>query len=728
MANDNQRHWEMQSAMRQEQQRAVCKVIEDDPSITGGKGAGTGYLVSATLVVTCQHVVENTPIGGRVALHFFRGPLVFGTLRDADPQGDAAVILLEVPLTDIAPLALAERYDGKEAWEGFGYPATAAGDPLPLTGVVDLPNHTIAGRPRMVLQCNEAGDPIHGWSGSPVMVGERAVGHVEGFPRKLDDPSRPAHGKVYAVPVAVVRCLLRPGDLPPQPSPLDAYLRDLVQKTRHIELQGFRSGAGAGRDALSCPVEKLWTPLYGTPIHMRGQGVERSGRPPLTRIVRDHKRLLIEGQPGFGKTTLMKLIAGALARDGLANTGHGAPSMRTKHLGWPEATPWEAPIYLPLRDVARDIKPLAHTLEIKADLLLCVATPETSHREALREALKNGAAIVLLDGLDEVTNDEERKRVLLLVERVIAEWPLARVVITSRPFSTDEVVRLGVQRTTIQPFTRAQVREFLDHWVKAVPGAESGYRAELEHAILDRREIEELAENPVMLTCLCVVHWNERRQLPRGRAAAYKAVFYWLLEARRPQRVERHTQELATYGLPAVALAMMLHPDGKQTSMAFADAARDKVVTEALADLELGKGAVRAGKIEDWLRWECTGSGVIQQDGPSAFRFWHLTFQELLAAEALSEQMLDPSDDWAWPMVRERLFDTQWKETIDLLPACLCMRSKRAAGVLLGRVIGLLGANPSLAEEARMAALAPAAHAARCVRICAAREDPARVR
>jgi hypothetical protein len=140
--------------------------------------------------------------------------------------------------------------------------------------------------------------------------------------------------------------------------------------------------------------------------------------------------------------------------------------------------------------------------------------------------------------------------VFLLLERAVKEWPAARMVVTSRPFSTEKLVALSFQKTTIRPFSRAQIRDFLGNWVAAVPGATEVYRAELEQAILERREIEELAENPVMLTCLCVVHWNERRQLPRGRAAAYKAVFHWLLEARREQRAEFVYELAALSGCP----------------------------------------------------------------------------------------------------------------------------------------------------------------------------------
>ncbi len=492
-----------------------------------------------------------------------------------------------------------------------------------------------------------------------------------------------------------------------QPSPFHGYLRDLVQRTRYIELQGFRSQTGMSREALSCAVEQLWTPLYGTPVYSRRdeeEGFARSDKSLLSELLHEHRHLLIEGQPGFGKTTFANLVTSVLARDGLRRTSRGGPSSRERHLHWPSSEPWEVPILIQARELGLVVQPL-RTRQIEADLLLHAATPDPSVQELLREELESGGAAVVLDGLDEVTNDTARSHVFFWLKRALKQWPSARFVLTSRPFSTQHLVDLGFVKTSIRPFGRDQIRAFLDRWVGAVPGVEKGYRAELEKAIVERREIEELAQNPVMLTCLCVVHWNERRQLPRGRAAAYKAVFHWLLEARREQRAEEHSQELAEYGLPAVALAMMLHPDGKQTSMAFADAARDARVEEALEDFELGRGAVRARRVEDWLRWECSGSGVIQQDGPSAFRFWHLTFQELLAADALSEGMLGASRDKAWAIIQDKLFDTQWRETIDLLPACLCMRSKRAVGEFLERVLGLLGDHPTLAEESRMAAL-----------------------
>ncbi|MBN2194693.1 MAG: hypothetical protein JW751_17895 [Polyangiaceae bacterium] len=53
----------------------------------------------------------------------------------------------------------------------------------------------------------------------------------------------------------------------------------------------------------------------------------------------------------------------------------------------------------------------------------------------------------------------------------------------------------------------------------------------LEDAVLSKPAIRRLAEDPVMLTCLAMVHFNEGR-LPDARARLYEAVVNWLLRAK----------------------------------------------------------------------------------------------------------------------------------------------------------------------------------------------------
>ena len=63
-----------------------------------------------------------------------------------------------------------------------------------------------------------------------------------------------------------------------------------------------------------------------------------------------------------------------------------------------------------------------------------------------------------------------------------------------------------------------------------------------------------MARNPVMLTALAVVHWNERR-LPEQRADLYNSIITWLSRSRE-QRPGRATADETVAVLQELALAM----------------------------------------------------------------------------------------------------------------------------------------------------------------------------
>ena len=70
-----------------------------------------------------------------------------------------------------------------------------------------------------------------------------------------------------------------------------------------------------------------------------------------------------------------------------------------------------------------------------------------------------------------------------------------------------------------------------------------------------------MAGNPVMLTALAVVHWNERR-LPEGRADLYESIVVWLARARE-QREGRQKADICLQWLGWLALEMQLVKGGR---------------------------------------------------------------------------------------------------------------------------------------------------------------------
>ncbi|MCP4114371.1 MAG: NACHT domain-containing protein [Desulfobacteraceae bacterium] len=300
------------------------------------------------------------------------------------------------------------------------------------------------------------------------------------------------------------------------------------------------------------------------------RAVNPGQRVPLTDLLSSHKRLLIIGEPGGGKTTFLKLIACVLAKDA---EGKGKPG-RKQHLGLSLDPPASVPVYMRVPVLAEILKEnntgagsgSAWRVFIKA------MDRHYGHEQSclLQKLLDKGECALLLDGLDEVADENLRNRIVEVVNSAMNRWKQNLMVISSRPFGYHDIAALDEMATaSIDAFGEDEILEFLERWGQGLyreneEKSRAAYMPDLKKAIIDSSPIRKLARNPVMLTCLCVVHWNERR-LPEGKADLLAAVMKWLLNAREVNRKERgYTNRFAEEAFKTLALAMTNHPDGKQ--------------------------------------------------------------------------------------------------------------------------------------------------------------------
>ena len=158
----------------------------------------------------------------------------------------------------------------------------------------------------------------------------------------------------------------------------------------------------------------------------------------------------------------------------------------------------------------------------------------------------------------------------------------------------------------------------------AVRGAQAtAYQAELLDAIRAHPSVGPMTANPLMLTVLAVVHWS-RKKLPEQRAELYDAAVEYLLESR--ATLSEVPNPLRRECLQVIALRMFEAPTGVRRTISRAEAAG------AVAPL-LGVDQVAAlAFLED----EELHSGIVVSRTEGELEFWHLTFQEYLAALGLS--------------------------------------------------------------------------------------------
>jgi hypothetical protein len=215
-------------------------------------------------------------------------------------------------------------------------------------------------------------------------------------------------------------------------------------------------------------------------------------------------------------------------------------------------------------------------------------------------------------------------------------------------------------------------------------GAEpNAYLPQLQAAVLNVPHIRRMAQNPVMLTCLCVVHWNERH-LPEGKADLLMAVLRWLLCAKDEKRQARgYTSTFAGECFKALALAMTTDPEGKQVTADLAWAA-EQLGRPFLDERDIQGDCLRREGIR-FLEAEMVDSGIVCQDSTGRLRFWHLTFQEHYAGRALAE--LGDGDDGWWARIAPHADDEQWKEVMDHFAGCLARTGRRGLNLLVERIL-----------------------------------------
>ncbi|HLO83381.1 MAG TPA: NACHT domain-containing NTPase [Nostocaceae cyanobacterium] len=219
-------------------------------------------------------------------------------------------------------------------------------------------------------------------------------------------------------------------------------------------------------------------------------GIEE--RIPGLAAVERYSKLMIFGKPGAGKTTFLKRIA--IQCDSgkfLAN---------------------RLPIFITLKSFAE--------AEKKTNLLKYIYSEysinDISERESIKKNLQQGRAIVLLDGLDEVKQEDD-KRVVREIRKFIKDYDASLFIITCR-IAAKQYVFEHFTDIEMADFDDDQIKEFVTKWFKIKDAAKAETFIE---KIEENQRIKELATNPLRLTFLCWL-FSESVDFPENRADLYE--------------------------------------------------------------------------------------------------------------------------------------------------------------------------------------------------------------
>jgi formylglycine-generating enzyme required for sulfatase activity len=379
-------------------------------------------------------------------------------------------------------------------------------------------------------------------------------------------------------------------------------------------------------------------------------------RAPRTAIelIRHEPALVLLGDPGSGKTTVLRHLALGFA---LARLGAGSrePEPLDRELAW--RGPLPLPILIQVRRLAEELRgppadagPLLTHLErtLSGDRLDVLAQHLVTRLEA-------GNVLVLCDGLDEVPDDLRRAWAAQAVALFQNRFPRSRIVLTSRVYAYRGTCQLPppFQVATLQPLESYAQDDFIRRWYRAgllqgerVPAEQEALAASKAHDLtgaLERRpRLREIGANPLLLTMMALVHLH-RLRLPQQRAALYDECLHLLLEQWEQRRADGPAGLAATLGIPEQTNRLaLIQPIAYQLQVCGREEARQAELRDWLLprflDLQRDVEAAKAliGRFLSFL--EGRSGLLIARDIQDRYAFPHRTLQEYLVARELIYQ------------------------------------------------------------------------------------------
>jgi formylglycine-generating enzyme required for sulfatase activity len=418
----------------------------------------------------------------------------------------------------------------------------------------------------------------------------------------------------------------------------------------------------------------------------------------IGRAIEQHPRLVIRGDPGSGKTTMMKYLAVTCAR-ALRNNAREGDSRKLvyERLGWKERP---FPIFVSLGRHSR-----VTTWEKGRSLLDCCAEEFARELEGcppgfFERRLKRGNCLILLDAFDELGSHVARDEMAQYVSGLLNRFPTARnrIVVTTRIVGYErQLDTRGFSVQTVQPLDDESIDALVRQRYRAIALNESRSRSSSEAELVQKRTAQKaeqllvelrrnprlhaLAVNPLLLSLIVLDH-SVKLVLPEERHILYRDCVE-ILAARWRQHGRAQLGLAATEDqdltlsnkiaiLQTIALTMQQQRTRSEAGqIPIRRAQAETLIAEQLARFlaaqlptdPAARQVVCQQKATAWLDGIKIESGILvelglDEAGEPVISFSHLTFQEYLAASALKEQQGLPA------LLLDNLLSPAWEEVV----------------------------------------------------------------
>ncbi|MEH2281310.1 MAG: NACHT domain-containing NTPase [Nostoc sp.] len=359
-------------------------------------------------------------------------------------------------------------------------------------------------------------------------------------------------------------------------------------------------------------------------------------------VVQRYSKLMVLGKPGAGKTTFLKYLAMQCIEGRFQEN--------------------RVPLFITLKDFAEAPK----KPDIFKFIVQLLSSCGVTHASVVVEKLlKQGKAFVLLDGLDEV-REEDTKRVL----RQIREFPdlfyTNQFVITCR-IAAKEYTYQSFAEVEMADFDEKQIAIFAQNWFQLTDPVKSKRFIE---KLKQNEPIQELASSPLLLTLLCLV-FGDSGDFPANRSELYQEGLDVLLKKWDAKRNIEREQVYKNLSLQRKEdlLSQIGLTTFEQKDYFFKQKTAEAYIADFIRNLHNADTDPEVLKLdsEAVLKSIEAQHGLLVERAKGIYSFSHLTFHEYFAAREIVTNS-------AYEKLVEHITEKRWRE-IFLLTATMMRNS-----------------------------------------------------
>ncbi|CAF3493769.1 unnamed protein product [Rotaria sp. Silwood1] len=427
--------------------------------------------------------------------------------------------------------------------------------------------------------------------------------------------------------------------------------------------------------------KRIWEQLMSTPYMMSMVAKNRypkEDNATVENIIRSKRWIVILGDPGSGKTSFARWLVHHLAQTLLLN---GPDST--------EYGPLRIPILIRIGEFAEILKEqpsitlfdyigkhkwmgksIVDDSLISSDNISC----------ALQDYIKQGQALIILDGLDEIPVSDQRSKIINIVENFVDTYvqiPTGvsvfdnvyvsklfddpsrlggnQLIVTSRIVSYHAAPLAGqFAHYIIQPMNMENIKDFIDYWffrlyqrvieILGLPLVNQGEN----HSEALKKELEktknvgllDMASNPGLLSSICTIYFSQLNgsSLPTQRILLYELIVKSVLRLWHSKiptidtsQINRILTDIAFHIHQNSASNFIANEEIKEVCVQTIQASINKTLltTEDMYDIER-----QASEMAQVIRDDV---GILTSQGESLYGFLHSSFQEYFTCLKLIE-------------------------------------------------------------------------------------------